>query len=63
MVNLHWDPYVDLMPPLDPEAKAWAERLYQDLRDAFPAFVANFEWSFYAWREKWSELDPRKSSK
>jgi hypothetical protein len=52
MVNLEWNHFGPI-PPAEADAKASAEKLYLDLRDAFPGYVADFERKFTAWKDKW----------
>jgi hypothetical protein len=52
MVNLNWN-HFGAIPPIEQDAKASAERSYLDFKQAFPAFVADFEWKFTAWLGKW----------
>jgi hypothetical protein len=52
MVNMNWNHFGHI-PPIEQNAKASAERLYLDLKEAFPVFVADFEHKFTAWQRKW----------
>ncbi|KAL2265488.1 hypothetical protein VTJ83DRAFT_6588 [Remersonia thermophila] len=61
MVDLSWN-HFGPVPGLDPEARAFAERIYYELKAAFPAFVADFESKFGVWRRRWFDVQASSSA-
>ncbi|KAH6850855.1 hypothetical protein B0I37DRAFT_414233 [Chaetomium sp. MPI-CAGE-AT-0009] len=57
MVNLEWN-YLGPIPPIEIGAKIEAEKFRRELSEAFPAFVADFNYKFTAWQKKW--FDPER---
>ncbi|KAL1843633.1 hypothetical protein VTJ49DRAFT_615 [Mycothermus thermophilus] len=61
MVDLNWN-HFGPVPDLDPEARAFAERFYHELKAAFPVFVADFETKFGAWQRRWFDRETSHSA-